>query len=155
MKLYKKPEGAVRAFIILNIIDEFITECLAVKVARTITSQDVIDQLFQVFVFRGMPEHLRSDNGSEFTARSIRGWLNRIGVKTLFIERGSPCEYGYIESFNGKLRDELLNQEMFTTLEEARVLIEDLRREYNQIRPHSAKDYRPPAPEALLILATT
>jgi len=147
--------GDGRAFRILNIIDEFTRECLAIKVARTITSQDVIDQLFQLFIFRGMPEHLRSDNGSEFTARSVRGWLNRIGVKTLFIERGSPWENGYIESFNGKLRDELLNREIFTTLEEARVLIEEWKREYNQIRPHSAKDYRPLAPEALLILATT
>ena len=147
--------GDGRAFRILNIIDEFTRECLAIQVARRITSQDVIDQLFQLFIFRGIPEYLRSDNGPEFTARSIRSWLNRIGVKTLFIERGSPWENGYIESFNGKLRDELLNREIFTTLEEARVLIEEWRRKYNQIRPHSAKDYRPPAPEALLILATT
>jgi putative transposase len=147
--------GDGRAFRILNIIDEFTRECLAIKVARRITSQDVIDQLFQLFIFRGIPEHLRSDNGSEFTARSIRGWLNRIGVKTLFIERGSPWENGYIESFNGKLRDELLNREIFTTLEEARVLIEEWRKEYNQIRPHSALGYQPPAPEAILTAATT
>ena len=147
--------GDGRAFRILNIIDEFTRECLAIQVARRITSQDVIDQLFQLFIFRGISEHLRSDNGPEFTARSIRAWLNRIGVKTLFIERGSPWENGYIESFNGKLRDELLNREIFTTLTEARVLIEEWRREYNQIRPHSAKAYRPPAPEPILTLATT
>jgi len=144
-----------RAFRILNIIDEFTRECLAMLVARKITTQDVIDLLFHLFIFRGIPEHLRSDNGPEFTAKAIGAWLNRIGVKTLFIERGSPWENGYIESFNGKLRDELLNREIFTTLEEAKVLIEQWRREYNQVRPHSAKDYHPPAPEAILIMATT
>jgi len=140
-----------RAFRILNIIDESTRECLATLVARKITTQDVIGLLFHLFIFRAIPEHLRSDNGPEFTARAIRVWLNRIGVKTLFIERGSPWENGYIESFNGKMRDELLNREIFTTLEEAKVLIEQWRREYNQVRPHSAKDYRPPAPEAILI----
>ena len=124
-------------------------------VNRHITSRDVIDQLFQLFIFRGIPEHLRSDNGPEFTARAIRAWLNRIGVKTLFIERGSPWENGYIESFNGKLRDELLNREIFTILEEAKVLIEQWRREYNQVRPHSALGYQPPAPEAILTAVTT
>ena len=143
-----------RAFRILNIIDEFTRECLAILVARQITSQDVIDLLFYLFIFRGIPEHLRSDNGPEFTAKAIRGWLNRIGVKTLFIKRGSPWENGYIESFNGKMRDELLNREVFTTLEEAKVLIEQRRREYNQIRPHSALGYRPPAPEAILAMVT-
>ena len=113
-----------RAFKILNIIDEYTRECLAIRVARKITSQDVIALLFQLIIFRGVPEHLRSDNGPEFTAKAVRKWLNRIGVKTLFIEPGSPWENGYIESFNGKLRDELLNREVFTTLEEAKVLIE-------------------------------
>jgi transposase InsO family protein len=144
-----------RAFRILNIIDEFTRECLGILVARKITTQDVIDLLFHLFIFRGIPEHLRSDNGPEFTARSIRAWLSRIGVKTLFIKRGSPWENGYIESFNGKLRDELLNREIFTTLEEAKVLIEQWRKEYNQVRPHSAKNYRPPAPEAKLVLTLT
>jgi putative transposase len=143
-----------RAFRILNIIDEFTRECLAIKVARKISSQDVIDELFKLFIFRGIPEHIRSDNGPEFTARAVRNWLNRLGVKTLFIERGSPWENGYIESFNGKLRDELLDREIFTTLEEARVLIEQWRRDYNQVRPHSAKNYRPPAPEAILTTVT-
>jgi transposase InsO family protein len=143
-----------RAFRILNIIDEFTRECLSIKVDRKISSQDVIDELFNLFVFRGIPEHIRSDNGPEFTARAVRKWLNRLGVKTLFIELGSPWENGYIESFNGKLRDELLAREIFTTLKEAKVLIEQWRREYNQIRPHSALGYQPPAPEAILTMAT-
>jgi transposase InsO family protein len=94
---------------------------LSIKVNRKISSQDVTDELFNLFIFRGIPEHIRSDNGPEFTARAVRRWLNRLGVKTLFIERGSPWENGYIESFNGKLRDELLNREIFTTLEGAKV----------------------------------
>jgi transposase InsO family protein len=112
-----------RAFRILTLIDEYTRECLATMVARKITSQDVIDQLFNLFVLKGIPEHIRSDNGPEFTAKAIRNWLSRLGVKTLFIEPGSPWENGYIESFNGKLRDELLNGEIFTTLTEAKVLI--------------------------------
>ncbi len=144
-----------RAFRILTILDEYSRECLAMRVARRITSQDVIDQLFHLFIFRGVPEHIRSDNGPEFTAREIRKWLNRLGVKTLFIEPGSPWENGYIESFNGKLRDELLNREVFTTLTEAMVLIEEWRREYNQVRPHSSLGYRPPAPEAVMTVTIT
>ncbi len=144
-----------RAFRILNIIDEYTRECLAILVKRHITSQDVIDQLFQLIIFRGIPEHIRSDNGSEFTAKAIRKWLSSVGVKTLFIEPGSPWENGYIESFNGKLRDELLNREIFTTLIEARVLIEQWKREYNQIRPHSSLGYRPPAPEARMPVTLT
>jgi putative transposase len=144
-----------RAFKILNIIDEYTRECLAILVARKITNQEVIDLLFNMFIFRGIPEHIRSDNGPEFTARAIRKWLNKLGVKTLFIEPGSPWENGYIESFNGKLRDELLNREIFTTLEEAKVLIEQWRREYNQVRPHSSLGYRPPAPEAILTAVAT
>ena len=144
-----------RAFKILNIIDEYTRECLAIMVARKIRSQDVIDLLFNLFIFRSIPEHIRSDNGPEFTARAVRKWLNRLGVKTLFIERGSPWENGYIESFNGKLRDELLNREVFTTLTEANVLIEQWRKEYNQVRPHSALGYQPPAPEAILAGVTT
>jgi transposase InsO family protein len=143
-----------RAFRILNVIDEFTRECLRIKVNRKISSQDVIDELFNLFIFRGIPEHIRSDNGPEFTARAVRQWLNRLGVKILYIERGSPWENGYIESFNGKLRDELLDREIFTTLEEARVLIEQWRREYNQVRPHSALGYQPPAPEVILTTAT-
>jgi len=144
-----------RAFKILNIIDEFTRECLAILVARKIKAQDVIDLLFHLFIFRGIPEHIRSDNGPEFTAKRVRDWLAGLGVKTLFIEPGSPWENGYIESFNGKLRDELLNREIFSTLDEAKVLIEQWRKEYNQVRPHSAKNNRPPAPEAILPMTTT
>jgi putative transposase len=143
-----------RAFKILNIIDEYTRESLSAKVNRKIRSQDVIEELFNLFIFRGIPKHIRSDNGPEFTARVVRKWLDRLGVKTLFIEPGSPWEKGYIESFNGKLRDELLNREIFTTLEEARVLIEAWRKEYNQVRPHSALGYKPPAPEAILTAET-
>ena len=143
-----------RAFRILAIIDEYTRECLAMLVSRRITSQDVIDQLFQLFVLRGIPEHIRSDNGPEFTAIEIRRWLAKIGIKTLFIEPGSPWENGYIESFNSKLRGELLNLEIFSTITEAKVLIEQWRRLYNGVRPHSAKGYRPPAPEAVLALVT-
>ena len=139
-----------KAFKILNIIDEYTRECLATLVDRKIKADDVINQLFNLFVFRSIPEHIRSDNGPEFTARAIRQWLAKLGVKTLFIEPGSPWENGYIESFNGKLRDELLNREIFTTLTEARVLIADWRKDYNQVRPHSAKGYKPPEPEAIL-----
>ncbi len=113
-----------RAFRMLNIIDEYSRECLAILVKRRITSQDVIERLFELFILRGIPEHIRSDNGPEFTAKEVRKWLARLDVKTLFIEPGSPWENGYIESFNGKLRDELLNPEIFTTLTEAKVLIE-------------------------------
>jgi putative transposase len=144
-----------RPFRMLNIIDEYTRECLAILVRRCITSQEVIDRLFELFVLRGIPEHIRSDNGSEFTAKAIRGWLNQIGVKALFIEPGSPWENGYIESFNGKLRDELINREIFTTLTEAKVLIEQWRQEYNQVRPHSSLGYRPPAPEARLPVILT
>jgi putative transposase len=144
-----------RAFKILNIIDEYTRECLAMMVARKITNQEVIDLLFHLFIFRGIPEHIRSDNGPEFTARAIRRWLSRLGIKTLFIEPGSPWENGYIESFNGKLRDEFLNREIFSTLQEAKVLIEQWRREYNQVRPHSGLGYRPPAPEAILTAIVT
>ncbi len=110
--------------------------------------QDVLERLAELFVGRGVPECLRSDNGSEFTARVVRDWLKAVGVRTLYIEPGSPWENGYVESFNGKLRDELLDVEVFETLKEARVLVERWRREYNQRRPHSALAYRPPAPEA-------
>jgi putative transposase len=144
-----------RAFRLLNIIDEYTRECLAILVKRRITSQDVIDVLFELFVFRGIPEHIRSDNGPEFTAKAVRSWLDRLGVKTLFIEPGSPWENGYIESFNGKLRDELLNREVFTTLMEAKILIEQWRMDYNHIRPHSSLGYRPPAPEAIMLKILT
>ena len=138
-----------RAFRMLCVIDEFTRECLAIDAARRLTSEDVLERLSDLFVRRGVPGHLRSDNGSEFTARSVRNWLGRVGVRTLFIEPGSPWENGYVESFNGKLRDELLDREIFDTLLEAKVLIERWRREYNHVRPHSSLGYRPPAPEAV------
>jgi transposase InsO family protein len=144
-----------RAFRILNIIDEYTRECLAAVVARKIKAQDVIDTLFNLFIFRGIPAYLRSDNGPEFTAKAVRKWLSRLGVKTLYIEPGSPWENGYVESFNGRMRDELLSREVFTTLEEAKVLIEQWKREYNQVRPHSARNNRPPAPEAILTAVMT
>jgi len=137
-------------FRILNIIDEYTRECLAVRVARSLTHKDVLEVLTQLFCERGVPVHLRSDNGSEFTAKKVRTWLSRLDVKPLFIEPGSPWENGYIESFNGKMRDELLAREIFYSLKEAQILIEIWRREYNTIRPHSSLGYRPPAPEAIL-----
>ena len=111
---------------------------------------DVIEQLAELFVVRGTPDYIRSDNGAEFTSEVVRGWLQRLGVQTLFIEPGSPWENGYIESFNGKLRDELLNGEIFNTVIEARIIIERWRKEYNTKRPHSSLGYLPPAPETIL-----
>jgi len=140
-----------KAFKILNIIDEYTRESVGVKVERKIKAQDVIDKLFDLFILRGVPEHIRSDNGPEFTDKAVRKWLSRLGVRTLFIERGSPWENGYIESFNGKMRDDLLKREVFTTLKEAQVLIEGWRREYNQLLPHSSLWYQPPAPQAVLV----
>ena len=134
----------------LTIVDEYTRECLAIRVDRRLNSEDVLDQLPALFVYRGVPAYLRSDNGPEFVAKAVREWLARVGVQTLFIEPGSPWENGYVESFNGKLRDELLNGEIFYTLKEAQVLIEWWREHYNEIRPHSALGYRPPAPVARL-----
>ncbi|WP_333836029.1 IS3 family transposase [Novosphingobium sp.] len=139
-----------RRFRMLTVIDEYTRECLAIVVARRLTSDDVLQVLCELFVERGPPGHIRSDNGPEFVAKAVRGWLGRVGVTTLFIEPGSPWENGYNESFNGKLRDELLDREIFYSLREAEVLIERWRRHYNTIRPHSALGYRPPAPEAVL-----
>jgi putative transposase len=135
-----------RAFRMLTIVDEFSRECLAIDVARKQSSEDVLERLSDLFVRRGVPDYIRSDNGPEFAAKRVKDWLERVEVKTLFIEPGSPWENGYVESFNGKLRDELLNGEIFDTLLEAKVLIERWRVEYNTIRPHSALGYRPPAP---------
>ena len=131
----------------LTLIDEFTRECLAIDVRRKLGSEDVLERLSELFIQRGAPAYIRSDNGPEFTARKVREWLGRVKVKTLYIEPGSPWENGYIESFNGKLRDELLNLEIFDTLLEAQVLIERWRKEYNTIRPHSSLGYVPPAPE--------
>ncbi len=140
-----------RAFRLLTIVDEYTRECLAIDVARRLNSENVLERLAELFVNRGVADHIRSDNGPEFTSRAVREWLERIGVKTLFIEPGSPWENGYVESFNGKLRDELLNGEIFYTLKEAESLVQRWRREYNQVRPHSSLGYQPPAPEATLL----
>ena len=141
-----------RPFKALTIVDEFTRECLSIDTARRITSDDVLERLTWLFVTRGVPEHIRSDNGPEFTAKEVRRWLGRVGVQTLFIAPGSPWENGYIESFNGKLRDELLAGEIFCSLKEAKILIERWREHYNRVRPHSSLGYRPPAPapEAML-----
>jgi putative transposase len=133
----------------LTIVDEYTRECLAIDVARKLTSDDVLERLSWLMATRGVPEQIRSDNGPEFTATIVREWLTKVGVKTLFIEPGSPWENGYVESFNGKLRDELLNREIFYSLTEAKVLIEMWRKHYNGIRPHSSLGYRPPAPETI------
>lgn len=136
---------------LLTVLDEYTRECLSIDVGRSLKSGDVLERLAELFLCHGVPDYIRSDNGSEFTATAFRTWLGELDVKTLFIEPGSPWENGYIESFNGKLRDELLNREAFDTLWEVRVLVERWRREYNTIRPHSSLGYRPPAPEAVLI----
>lgn len=132
----------------LTLLDEYTRECLAIRVERRLSSEEVLETLAELFLARGVPAHLRSDNGPEFVARALRQWLARLQVQTLYIEPGSPWENGYIESFNGKLRDELLNLEIFDTLREAQVLVERWRVEYNTRRPHSSLGYRPPAPEA-------
>lgn len=139
-----------KAFKMLTVIDEYTRECLAIEVDRRLRSDDVIHCIAGLFTDRRPPDHIRSDNGSEFTAKAVRNWLGRIGVKTLYIEPGSPWENGYNESFNGKLRDELLNGEIFYTLAEARTLIERWRRHYNTVRPHSSLGYKPPAPQTIL-----
>lgn len=136
-----------RKFRMLTIIDECTRECLAIDVGRSLTRESVLDKLTELFIQRGIPEHIRSDNGSEFTAKAVQKWLKALDVKTLYITPGSPWENGYNESFNGKLRDELLNVEIFDTLYEAKVLIERWRIHYNQVRPHSSLGYKPPAPE--------
>ncbi len=131
------------------VMDEYTRECLAIDVARRIKSGDVLYRLAELLAGRGVPEHIRSDNGAEFTATAVREWLSRLGVRTLYIAPGSPWENGYVESLIGKLRDELLDREIFDTLMEAKVLVEQWRCHYNRVRPHSALGYRAPAPEAI------
>ena len=138
-----------RAYRMLCIIDEFTREALAIRVARRLNSTDVIEALCDLFIVRGIPAHIRSDNGPEFIAAALREWIAAVGAKTAYIEPGSPWENGYVESFNGKLRDELLNGEIFYTLAEAKIVIEQWRRHYNTVRPHSSLGYKPPAPEVL------
>lgn len=139
-----------RVYRMLCIIDEFTRECLSIRVERRLNSQNVLEELSDLFLTHGPPEHIRSDNGPEFIATAVRQWLGRLGVKTLYIEPGSPWENGYCESFNSKLRDEFLDREIVYTLKEAQTLIEWWRSHYNQLRPHSSLGYRPPAPKAIL-----
>ena len=134
----------------LNIIDEFSRECLAIKVDRKLNSTNVIDALTALFILRGAPALIRSDNGPEFIAQAVRDWIAAVGTKTAYIDPGSPWENGYCESFNGRFRDELLNGEIFYSLREAQIIIEEWRRHYNTKRPHTALGYRPPAHEAII-----
>ena len=134
----------------LCLIDEFTREALAIRVKRKLNSTDVLETLADVMIVRGTPDYIRSDNGPEFIALTLRDWITKVGTQTAYIEPGSPWENGYCESFNSKLRDELLACEVFNTLAEARVLIERWRKHYNTVRPHSALGYRPPAPEVIL-----
>ena len=140
-----------RSLRLLTLIDEYTRECLAIRVARRQNSVTVIETLSDVMLLRGVPDHIRSDNGAEMTAKLVRDWLASVGAKTLYIEPGSPWENGYCESFNGRLRDELLNGEIFYSLKEAQVIIEQWRTHYNTKRPHSSLGYRPPAPQAIEI----
>jgi putative transposase len=139
-----------RKFRMLCLIDEYTREALAIRVKRRLNAQDVMETLADAMITHGTPEHIRSDNGPEFIAKALRRWIADVGTQTAYIEPGSPWENGYCESFNSKLRDELLNGEIFYTLKEAEVLIEDWRRHYNTARPHSSLAYRPPAPEVVL-----
>ena len=135
-----------RSLRLLVMIDEFTRECLAIQVARRLNSSHVIELLGDCMLVHGVPEYVRSDNGAEMTARRVKAWLQAVGSKPMFIEPGSPWENGYCESFNGKLRDECLNGEIFYSLREAQVVIEQWRKFYNTVRPHSSLGYRPPAP---------
>ncbi|NOE24865.1 IS3 family transposase [Ruegeria sp. HKCCD6157] len=139
-----------KAFRTLNILDEYSRECLAIRVKRKLNSVDVIDALTDLFILRGAPSFIRSDNGPEFVAQAVRDWITAVGAQAAYIEPGSPWENGYCESFNGRFRDELLNGEIFYSLREAQILIEQWRRHYNTKRPHSALGYRPPAPETII-----
>ena len=134
----------------LNIIDELTHECLAIRIDRKLRSIDVIDGLSDLFILRGVPEHIRSDNGPEFVAKAVQEWITAVGAKTAYITPGSPWENGFIESFNARLRDELLDGEIFYALSEARIVIESWRRHYNTLRPHGSLGYKPPAPEVFV-----
>ncbi|MDP6552236.1 MAG: IS3 family transposase [Arenicellales bacterium] len=145
---HRTDDGKV--FRALNILDEHSRECLAIRVNRRLNSTDVIDVLTDLFILRGVPAFIRSDNGPEFVAETVRNWIKAVGAKTAYIKPGSPWENGYCESFNARFRDELLNGEVFYTLKEAQIIIEQWRKHYNTKRPHSALGYRPPAPETIV-----
>ena len=139
-----------RKYRMLNIIDEFTHECLAIRIDRKLKSVDVIDVLSDLFILRGVPERLRSDNGPEFVAKAVQDWIAAVGAKAAYIAPGSPWENGFIESFNARLRDELLDGEIFYSLAEARIVVESWRRHYNAKRPHASLGYKPPAPEVFI-----
>jgi putative transposase len=139
-----------RKFRMLNVVDEFTRECLAIRVARKLKAIDVIDVLSDLFILRGVPAHIRSDNGPEFIAQAVQEWIKAVGAKTAYISPGSPWENGYVESFNARIRDELLDGEIFYSLREAQIIIESWRRHYNTVRPHGSIGYRPPAPEVFV-----
>ena len=139
-----------KAFRTLNVIDEYSRECLAIRVDRKLNSGDVIDVLSDLFIMCGVPSYIRSDNGPEFVAVAVQDWIKAVGAKTAYIEPGSPWENGYCESFNARFRDEFLNGEVFYSLKEAQILIEEWRKHYNTKRPHSALGYKPPAPETIV-----
>jgi Integrase core domain len=134
----------------LNVIDEFTHECLAIRVNRKLKAVDAIDVLSDLFILRGVPGHIRSDNGAEFVAKAVQEWIAAAGAKTAYIAPGSPWENGFIESFNARLRDELLDGEIFYSLKEAKIVIESWRRHYNTLRPHGSLGYKPPAPEVFV-----
>ena len=139
-----------RKYRMLNVIDEFTHECLAIRVSRKLKAVDVIDVLSDLFILRGVPGHIRSDNGAEFIAKAVQEWIAAVGAKTAYIAPGSPWENGFIESFNARLRDELLDGEIFYSLKEAKIVIESWRRHYNTVRPHGSIGYKPPAPEVFV-----
>jgi transposase InsO family protein len=139
-----------RTYRMLNVIDEFTHECLAIRIDRKLKAVDVIDVLSDLFMLRGVPGHIRSDNGPEFVAKVVQEWIAAVGARTAYIAPGSPWENGYIESFNARLRDELLDGEIFYTLKEAQIVIESWRRHYNAVRPHASLGYKPPAPEVFV-----
>ena len=139
-----------RKYRMLNVIDEFTHESLAIRIRRKLKSIDVIDVLAELFIQRGVPGHIRSDNGPEFIAEAVQTWIAAVGSKTAYIAPGSPWENGYVESFNARLRDELLNGEIFYSLREAQIVIESWRRHYNAVRPHASLGYKPPAPEVFV-----
>ena len=139
-----------RKYRMLNIVDEYTRECLAIRIDRRLKAVDVIDVLSDLFILRGVPGYVRSDNGPEFVAKAVQDWIAAVGAKTAYIAPGSPWENGFIESFNARLRDELLDGEIFYTLKEAQIVIESWRRHYNGVRPHASLGYRAPAPEAFV-----
>jgi transposase InsO family protein len=139
-----------KAYRAMTLIDEFTHECLAIRVARRLRSADVIDVLSDLFILRGVPAYIRSDNGPECVAKALKEWIAGVGARTAYIAPGSPWENGFIESFNARLRDELLDGEIFYSMREARVVIESWRRHYNAVRPHASLEYRAPAPEVIV-----